>query len=89
MKKRILFFTAWMMMITGAKVIDDYDSSVHRWSRQSGKSHMISAKLLHTGLLHPGWQMGVVGPDSIGFNSQLGSAYADGRVGGPPPVPPV
>lgn len=48
--------------VNGAKVIDEYDSSAHRWSRQSGKSHMVSAKLLHMGLLHPGWEMAVVGP---------------------------
>ena len=48
--------------IEGAKKIDDYDSSAHRWSRQSGKSHMVSAKLLHMALMNPGWQFAVVGP---------------------------
>ena len=48
--------------VDGAKVIDDYDSSAHRWSRQSGKSHMVSAKLLHMGLLNSGWQIAIVGP---------------------------
>lgn len=48
--------------VNGAKVIEDYDSSAHRWSRQSGKTHMISGKLLHIGLMNPGWEIGIVGP---------------------------
>ena len=46
----------------GAKIIDEHDSSALRWSRQSGKSHMVSAKLLHYGLTHPGCQIAIVGP---------------------------
>jgi hypothetical protein len=48
--------------VAGAKVIDEYDSSAHRWSRQSGKSHTVAKKLLHLALIHPGWEMAVIGP---------------------------
>lgn len=33
-----------------------------RWCRQSGKSHMIAALLLHYALIHPNSYIGVVGP---------------------------
>ena len=33
-----------------------------RWCRQSGKSHMVAALLLHYGLIHPNSYIGVVGP---------------------------
>ena len=46
----------------GAELIDKNDSSAHRWSRQSGKTHTISAWLLHYALLYPGVQIAIVGP---------------------------
>jgi len=46
----------------GAKLIAENDSVALRWSRQSGKTHMISAWLLHYALLHPGAQIAIVGP---------------------------
>ncbi len=48
--------------VEGAKLIDKNDSVALRWSRQSGKSHMVSAKLLHDALINPGFQIAVVGP---------------------------
>ena len=60
--KELLGLKLTEYQVNGAKVIDDFDSSAHRWSRQSGKSHMVSAKLLHFGLLNPGWEIAVVGP---------------------------
>lgn len=46
----------------GAEFIKKNDSTALRWSRQSGKTHMISAWLLHYGLIHPGAQVAIVGP---------------------------
>lgn len=46
----------------GSDLIDKNDSVALRWNRQSGKTHMIAAKLLHYGLTHPGAQIAVVGP---------------------------
>jgi len=46
----------------GAKLVAENDSVALRWSRQSGKTHMISAWLLHCALLHPGVQIAIVGP---------------------------
>ncbi len=48
--------------LEGTKIIDEYDSSAHRWSRQSGKSHTVAKKLLHLALKHAGWQIAVIGP---------------------------
>src|SRR3990172_3423885 len=48
--------------VEGASLIDRHDSAALRWSRQSGKSHMVSAKLLHDALVNPGFQIAVVGP---------------------------
>jgi phage FluMu gp28-like protein len=46
----------------GAELVNANDSVALRWSRQSGKTHMISAWLLHYALLHPGVQIAIVGP---------------------------
>jgi len=46
----------------GAELIDKNDATAFRWSRQSGKTHVISAKLLHYALRHPRVQIAVVGP---------------------------
>jgi len=46
----------------GAKLVAENDSVALRWSRQSGKTHMVSAWLLHCALLHPGAQIAIVGP---------------------------
>jgi len=46
----------------GAELININDSVALRWSRQSGKTHMISAWLLWYALLHPGIQIAIVGP---------------------------
>lgn len=46
----------------GAKLIAKNDSVALRWSRQCGKTHMVSAWLLHYGLLYPGAQIAIVGP---------------------------
>ena len=46
----------------GAELIYINDSVALRWSRQSGKTHMVSAWLLWYALLHPGAQIAIVGP---------------------------
>jgi phage FluMu gp28-like protein len=46
----------------GAELIKRKDSVALRWSRQSGKTHMVSAWLLHYALRHPGSQIAIVGP---------------------------
>jgi hypothetical protein len=48
--------------LQGADLIIHNDSVALRWSRQSGKTHVISAWLLHYALLHPGAQIAIVGP---------------------------
>lgn len=48
--------------LEGADLIEKYDSVALRWSRQIGKTHMVSAWLLHYALKHAGAQIAVVGP---------------------------
>lgn len=45
-----------------AELLSKNDSVALRWSRQSGKTHLISAWLLHYALLHDGYQIAIVGP---------------------------
>ncbi|MEM3875376.1 MAG: terminase family protein [Candidatus Bathyarchaeia archaeon] len=45
-----------------AKLIEQYNDVALRWCRQSGKTHLIAAWLLHYALTHPGVQIAIVGP---------------------------
>jgi phage FluMu gp28-like protein len=48
--------------VQASEMFEKNDSIALRWSRQSGKTHLISAWLLHYALTHPGAQIAVVGP---------------------------
>jgi len=45
-----------------AELLDKNDSVALRWSRQSGKTHLLSAWLLHYALTHDNSQIVIVGP---------------------------
>lgn len=45
-----------------AGLFDKNDSIALRWSRQSGKTHLVSAWLLHYSLTNPSVQIAIVGP---------------------------
>jgi len=45
-----------------AQLLEKYNSIALRWSRQSGKTHLIAAWLLWYALAHPGTQIAIVGP---------------------------
>jgi len=45
-----------------AELIEKNDSIALRWSRQSGKTHLIAAWLLYYALKNPGAQIAIVGP---------------------------
>jgi len=45
-----------------AELLDKHDSVALRWSRQSGKTHLLSAWLLHYALTHDNSQIVIVGP---------------------------
>ena len=44
------------------ELLDKHDSVALRWSRQSGKTHLLSAWLLHYALTHENSQIVIVGP---------------------------
>src|SRR5712692_4640467 len=43
-------------------LLDPAQFIVARWCRQSGKSHTITAKLLHSALSHPRWRAVLLAP---------------------------
>lgn len=45
-----------------AKLLEKHDSVALRWARQSGKTHLIAAWLLHYALTHDNAQIVIVGP---------------------------
>ena len=48
--------------LEAAGLLEQHNDVALRWCRQSGKTHLISAWLLHYALTHPGSQIAVVGP---------------------------
>lgn len=48
--------------LEAAKLLKKHDSVALRWCRQSGKTHLIAAWLLHYALRHDGAQIVIVGP---------------------------
>jgi hypothetical protein len=48
--------------LEAAKLLDKHDDVALRWCRQSGKTHLIAAWLLHYALMHPASHIAVVGP---------------------------
>jgi len=48
--------------IEAAKLLEERNDIALRWCRQSGKTHLIAAWLLHYALLHPGINIAIVGP---------------------------
>lgn len=48
--------------LDAAEKLKTHNEVALRWCRQSGKTHLIAAWLLHYALLHPGSQIAIVGP---------------------------
>ena len=48
--------------LEAARLLEQHNDVALRWCRQSGKTHLISAWLLHYALTHAGTQIAIVGP---------------------------
>ena len=60
--QKMLSLTLTKYQIEAAKLLQDYSDVALRWCRQSGKTHLIAAWLLHYALLNPGSHVAIVGP---------------------------
>jgi len=60
--REILGFQPFSYQIELAELFTKNQFLAARWNRQSGKSHIVAALLLHYALTHPGSYIGVVGP---------------------------
>jgi len=64
----VVFFLEWLgqkkykYQVEASKLMDENDSIAFRWSRQIGKTQMVSGWLLHYALRHPGSQIAIIGP---------------------------
>jgi phage FluMu gp28-like protein len=60
--KRMLRLKLTTYQLEAAKLLEKHDSVALRWCRQSGKTHLIAAWLLHYALTHDDAQIVIVGP---------------------------
>ena len=60
--QKMLSLTLTKYQIEAAKLLQDYNDVALRWCRQSGKTHLIAAWLLHYALLNPASHIAIVGP---------------------------